>query len=100
SRELGLETEGASITAARAQLAQGNEAGALALACEVLKNEPQSFHARILLGELALTKGGGPLAEQMGREAVGLRPGDPQAVRLLAEALLVQSRLKEAADLL
>jgi tetratricopeptide (TPR) repeat protein len=90
----------AAIPEARAQFVAGNFATALQIASDVLKKDPRSFNARILLGELALAKGGGSVAEKMFREAHALRPQDSTAECWLAEALFAQGKLKEAADVL
>jgi len=88
------------ISEARAQYAGGNLAAALQAASDVLKKDPYSFQARVLLGELALAKGGAALAEKMFRDAHVLRPQDNVTECWLAEALFAQGKLKEAADIL
>jgi Tfp pilus assembly protein PilF len=97
-RPKNLNTEMAS---ARAHFVRGDHAAALAQACAVLKNDARSFEAHLLLGELALPRtGGGPVAEKLFRSALALRPNQPDAERMLANALSAQGRWREAGDLL
>lgn len=86
---------------ARALASQGDHAAALTLVSRVLKENPSSFAAHILLGELSLgMPHAGSGAEKMFRNALVLRPGNQLAQRNLAEALFAQGKLKEAADYL
>jgi len=86
---------------ARAHFARGNQSAALQLACAILKRDPRNVDAYILLGEIALTKtGGGPVAEKLSRQALGLKPDDIGAQRLLGLALAAQDRSSEASALL
>ncbi|MEO6004645.1 MAG: tetratricopeptide repeat protein [Opitutus sp.] len=86
---------------ARVLANQGDHAAAVSLVSRVLKENPSSFEAHILLGEFSLaTPHGGGGAEKMFQNALVLRPGNQLAQRSLAEALFVQGKLKAAAEYL
>jgi cytochrome c-type biogenesis protein CcmH/NrfG len=85
----------------RILLANGKTVEAIASVSDVLKENPDVFEAHILLGELSLAApAGGSGAEKMFRNALVLRPNNQLALRLLAEALIAQGKLKAGADLL
>ncbi|HET7535557.1 MAG TPA: tetratricopeptide repeat protein [Candidatus Didemnitutus sp.] len=91
----------AEMAEARSQFTRGNQPAALNLAIAVLKKDPRCFDAYVLLSELSITKtDGGPLAEKMARQALALKPGDANVQRLLAQALGLQGRLPETAEVL
>jgi len=91
---------GEQIAQARALFKKGNLNAAFTLARSALEADPRSLEARVLLGELALRRHGGPLAEKLFRQALELRPGNVEFEVLLADALRLQGKFGPAGEIL
>ena len=75
-------------------------AAALEIARAVLQRDGRCVAALAVLGDLALLKKSGPLAEKIFRQARGIATGEPVLVAGLAEALVLQGKFAEAETLL
>ena len=75
-------------------------AAALEIARAVLQRDGRCVAALAVLGDLALLKKSGPLAEKIFRQARGIATGEPVLVAGLAEALVLQGKFSEAETLL
>jgi glycosyltransferase involved in cell wall biosynthesis/Flp pilus assembly protein TadD len=97
----------ASAPSPQAQAAQskfwlraGNQTKALRCASAALADDPTLVDALVVLAELALAHEGGAQAETMFRRARQISVNDATTEGGLAQALIVQSRLDEARDVL
>lgn len=88
------------VSQARALFAKGNLKAALDLARTALARDQRCVEALLLLGEIALAREGGVVAEKVFRQALLLRPQDPAIETLLGDALRAQGRLDPAAECL
>ena len=85
-------------TQAREAFQRGDFKTALTLARNALARDNHCAPAMVVLGDLALTQQGGPLAEKLFRQALQRQPGDPAIEARLGEALRIQGRLRPAAE--
>ena len=88
------------VAQARVLFAKGNLKAALDLARAALARDNRCVEALVLLGEIALAREGGVVAEKVFRQALLLRPQDPAIGVLLGDALRVQGKLEPAAECL
>jgi tetratricopeptide (TPR) repeat protein len=89
------------VQAARALQQRGEFEQAFAQAKAALDADPRSVEARVLLAELLLRRpDGAAVAEKLLRQALELKPSQPDIDVLLAEALRGQSKPGAAADVL
>lgn len=88
------------VIQARALFAKGNLKAALDLARAALARDNRSVEALMLLGEIALAREGGVVAEKVLRQALVLRPQDAAIEALLGDALRAQGKLDPAAEYL
>jgi Tfp pilus assembly protein PilF len=90
------------ITQAHTQANGGNYALAAATIERALRIEPDNPLLWIELGQVRMGEGNAAQADGLGRKALALATGDPQAQasawRLIAEALRVRGRNQEAAE--
>jgi tetratricopeptide (TPR) repeat protein len=85
---------------ARALLAGGKVKAALDLARAALARDHRCLEALLILGEIALAREGGAIAEKIFRQALLLKPADPAIEILLGETLRAQGRLRDAGECL
>lgn len=88
----------AGVARAREFFTRGNLKAALDLARDALARDRRCVAALVLLGEIALARQGGAIAEKVFRQALQLQPGDPMIETQLADALRAQGKLRPAAD--
>jgi Tfp pilus assembly protein PilF len=90
------------IKQARTQSGKGDFAGATATVERALRIEPDNPLLWIELGQVHLGEGNAPQAESMGRKAVALATGDPNAQsaswRLIGDALHARGRNLDATE--
>ena len=90
------------VTQAHAQATGGNYGLAAATLERALRIEPDNPLLWIELGQVRLSEGNPSQADGMGRKAVALATGDPQAQaaawRLIGESLRQRGRNEEAVD--
>jgi len=90
------------VKQAHAQTGKGDFGGAAATVERALRIEPQNPLLWIELGQVHLAEGNAPTAEQMGRKAVALAIGDPNAQsaswRLIGDALRARGRTLDATE--
>jgi tetratricopeptide (TPR) repeat protein len=88
------------VTQAHARAAAGDYPAAIATLERALRIEPENPLTWIELGRVQLAAGDAGQADTMGRKALGLASGDPNAQaaawRLIAEALRARGRNPEA----
>lgn len=89
---------GNEMTQARELFARGNIKAALDLARAALARDNRCFEALVLLGEIALAREGGAIAEKVFRQALLLKPADPAIETLLGDALRAQGKLRAAGE--
>jgi predicted Zn-dependent protease len=90
------------VTQAHTQAKGGNYGLAAATVERAMRIEPDNPLLWIELGQIRMGEGNAGQADSMGRKALALATGDPQAQasawRLIAEALRVRGRNQEAAE--
>ena len=90
------------VKQARGQSGKGDFAGATATVERALRIEPDNPLLWIELGQVHLAEGNAPQAESMGRKAVALATGDPNAQsaswRLVGDALRARGRTLDATE--
>jgi Flp pilus assembly protein TadD len=90
------------VKQARSQSGKGDFAGATATVERALRIEPSNPLLWIELGQVHLAEGNAPQAESMGRKAVALATGDPNAQsaswRLVGDALRARGRTLDASE--
>jgi Flp pilus assembly protein TadD len=90
------------VKQAHAQTGKGDFGGATATVERALRIEPDNPLLWIELGQVHLAEGNAPQAESMGRKAVALATGDPNAQaaswRLIGDALLARGRTLDATE--
>jgi tetratricopeptide (TPR) repeat protein len=90
------------VKQAHAQTGKADFGGAAATVERALRIEPENPLLWIELGQVHLAEGNAPTAEQMGRKAVALATGDPNAQsaswRLIGDALRVRGRTLDATE--
>jgi Flp pilus assembly protein TadD len=90
------------VKQARAQSGKGDFGGATATVERALRIEPDNPLLWIELGQVHLAEGNAPQAESMGRKAVALATGDPNAQsaswRLVGDALRARGRTLDATE--
>ncbi len=90
------------VKQARGQSGKGDFAGATATVERALRIEPDNPLLWIELGQVHLNEGNAPQAESMGRKAVALATGDPNAQsaswRLVGDALRARGRTLDATE--
>jgi Tfp pilus assembly protein PilF len=90
------------VAQAHKQASSGNYPVAAATIERALRIEPENPLLWIELGQVQLNEGNGAQADGMGRKALALATGDPQAQasswRLIAESLRARGRNQEAAE--
>jgi Flp pilus assembly protein TadD len=90
------------VKQARQQTGKGDFGGATATVERALRIEPNNPLLWIELGQVHLAEGNAPQAESMGRKAVALSTGDPNAQsaswRLVGDALRARGRTLDATE--
>lgn len=90
------------VSQARTQAHGGNYEPAAATLERALRIEPENPLLWIELGQIRLSEGNAAQADSMGRKALALATGDPQAqasaYRLIADSLRARNRNPEAAE--
>jgi Tfp pilus assembly protein PilF len=90
------------VKQARTQSGKGDFTGATATVERALRIEPSNPLLWIELGQMHLAEGNAPQAENMGRKAVALATGDPNAQsaswRLVGDALRARGRTLDATE--
>jgi tetratricopeptide (TPR) repeat protein len=90
------------VKQARAQTGKGDFGAATATVERALRIEPDNPLLWIELGQVHLAEGNAPQAESMGRKAVALSTGDPDALsaswRLIGDALRARGRTLDATE--
>lgn len=90
------------VKQARTQSGKGDFSGATATVERALRIEPDNPLLWIELGQVHLAEGNAPQAESMGRKAVALATGDPNAQsaswRLVGDALRARGRVLDATE--
>jgi cytochrome c-type biogenesis protein CcmH/NrfG len=90
------------VKQARAQSGKGDFGAATATVERALRIEPNNPLLWIELGQVHLAQGDAPQAESLGRKAVALSVGDPNAQssawRLIGDALRTRGRTLDATE--
>lgn len=90
------------VKQARTQTGKGDFGAATATVERALRIEPNNPLLWIELGQVHLAEGNAPQAESMGRKAVALSTGDPNAQaaawRLVGDALRARGRILDATE--